>query len=113
MLNYVLTILMFLSLGSPAFAEDATPVLAFGDLRGYFEPCGCDPKTDLGGMSRLSGLLAREKRSHPDALVVSLGNNLEASKPDIVKERAIIDAMKFLKLDAVLFNRVEIERIFF
>lgn len=50
--------------------------LAFGDLRGYIEPCGCDPATDLGGVARLKTFLLRERQANPAALVFDLGNNL-------------------------------------
>ncbi|MFN3075726.1 MAG: hypothetical protein ABT940_02370, partial [Alphaproteobacteria bacterium] len=44
------------SMGKAAALDD-DGWLAFGDLRGYIEPCGCDPSTDLGGLRRLAVLL--------------------------------------------------------
>jgi hypothetical protein len=94
-----------------AFAtNDKIPIIAFGDARGYFEPCGCDPKTDLGGLVRLSGLIARERRDARDRLILGLGNNFELNKPDLAKDQAIIEALAKINVDAMLFNRIEISR---
>ena len=49
--------------------------LAYGDLRGHIESCGCDPKTDLGGLARLSLFLQRERSQFSDIIVFDLGNN--------------------------------------
>jgi len=50
--------------------------IAFGELRGYLEPCGCDPSTDLGGLRRISAAVSRERALRPELLVFDLGNNL-------------------------------------
>lgn len=61
--------------------------LAYGDLRGYFEPCGCDPKTDLGGVARIASVLSRERIINPKVLVFDLGNNI--SPPGVKKNNSV------------------------
>ena len=51
------TLLVFLLLSS--FKVFAFDWVAYGDIRGHIEPCGCDPQTDLGGVLRLSNLLQK------------------------------------------------------
>ena len=67
------------SLNSPA-------IIAFGDFRGHFEPCGCDPRTDLGGMVRIGGYidLQRQNLFKKKAIeVFSLGNSISFDYFDI------------------------------
>lgn len=49
--------------------------LAFGDLRGYVEPCGCDPETDLGGLGRLYQYIYEQRQLIPEGLILDLGHN--------------------------------------
>jgi hypothetical protein len=48
--------------------------MAFGNADGHFQPCGCDPKTDLGGMLRLGGMVQRVRLSEPDSALFYVGN---------------------------------------
>ena len=67
---------------SSNFTSTKPKIIAFGDLRGYFEPCGCDPRTDLGGIVRLGGFIDLQRKNlitkHSQDLinldVISLGN---------------------------------------
>ena len=56
----------------PAVAID---YLAYGELRGHLEPCGCSPETDLGGIRRLGIVLSRERSLHPQLVAFDLGND--------------------------------------
>ena len=47
-------------------AQDQVKWVAFGDIRGNLETCGCDPKTDMGGMDRLITFVSRERAFHSD-----------------------------------------------
>ncbi len=81
--------------------------LAFGDLRGNIESCGCDPSTDLGGVSRLAAQLAMERRLRPDVLIFDLGNNLDPDSTNLTKQKFLIKALSGLKSSARLFNHRE------
>lgn len=70
----LLALLTLLSFGQagPALADT---FLAFGDLRGYVEPCGCDPETDLGGLGRLYQYIYEQRQLIPNGLILDLGHN--------------------------------------
>lgn len=84
--------------------------LAFGDIRGNFEPCGCDPLTDLGGMQRLQAHLAREKSAHPDVTIFHLGNAFSAVKSEQAQQKdiAIRSGINAVAPDVTLLNRTEL-----
>lgn len=105
-------------LGTPVFAEPASQLgwLAFGDLRGHLEPCGCDPKTDMGGVRRIAAVLKRERSLNPDLLLFDLGNNLPAKDAngnlngvDALNLPFIVGGIKALKPTASLFNQLEMQ----
>lgn len=100
---------VFLSLGS-ASVSAAPKWLAFGDIRGYFEPCGCDPLTDLGGIQRIQAHLAREKFSNPDVSIFNLGNSfsLETFALAQQKNTYIRAGLNVIGADVTLLNRTEL-----
>ena len=80
--------------------------IAFGDLRGHVEPCGCDPLTDLGGIRRIDVSVAEQRGFSKDLALYSLGNN--APKPkETGKLKAILQFEERMRPDAVLWNRAE------
>lgn len=81
--------------------------LAFGDLRGYLETCGCDPSTDMGGVARIAKLLAREKSANQDIQVFDLGNNFDLPPHPDIKAKYIGKALSRMPVDAALLNRIE------
>lgn len=82
--------------------------LAYGDLRGHLEPCGCDPKTDLGGLRRIASLLRRERGVHPGLLTFDLGGNVASPKSkESVKNRFMQEALAALSPDVRLFGAAE------
>ena len=113
MINLSLTLVgMLISLeiySSTALAASAG-WLAFGDIRGNFEPCGCDPITDLGGVQRLQAHLAREKAANPDVNIFHLGNAFSAvtSEQAQQKDIAIRAGMNAVAADVTLLNRTEL-----
>lgn len=93
-----------LSAGKP------TQWLAFGGLRGHIEPCGCDPVTDLGGITRIATSLMELRNSRqPPPFVFDLGNNLpESPGADIsAKLTAVLAFNASIQADATLFNELE------
>lgn len=85
--------------------------LAYGDLRAYIEPCGCDPLTDMGGVRRIASFLRRERLLHPEIPVFGLGNTLPDGENDNLKIPYLLEAEAAFKPNAVLMNILELERI--
>ncbi len=99
---------VFAALTGSSGALAAPGWLAYGDLRGHLEPCGCDPQTDLGGIVRLRTLVGRERAAHPGMTLLSLGNNVPTKiGAQDVRLPFMIEAEVELKPTAVLFNELE------
>lgn len=73
---FILIAVVFMQ-NNPAdfLSSNPIPTIIFGDLRGYFEPCGCNPQTDLGGMKRLGGYVDLMRKQYENLEVFSVGNN--------------------------------------
>jgi hypothetical protein len=101
--------LLFQFVQSPANAENTSNLgwLSYGDLRGHIEPCGCDPRTDLGGVLRLGTILARDRSLQVGTRVFDLGNNLSEEIQDRTKNEYINGALDSFLPDAALINAVE------
>ena len=106
----------FLFLGLTFFYYDAHSAeidwLAFGDIRGNIETCGCDPRTDLGGIARIASLLQKERAFYPRVHVFDLGNNLAVraqEESNQLKNRYLTKGLELMAVDAVLVNRAEIK----
>ena len=82
--------------------------LAWGDLRGYVEPCGCDPTADLGGIQRQSRVLEKERALSKQLLLFNLGNNLPvATEDEAHKIPVLLTAVDRMRPDGALFNILE------
>ena len=90
-------------------AAQSFAYLAAGDWRGHVEPCGCDPETDVGGIRRFADLVVKERSIRPKLSVFLLGNisDYEMSAEGLAKARLILQALKKLDTDAILFNEAE------
>ena len=76
--KHVHAVFLFMLAGMSSLVYGQTlpfPYIAFGDLRGHFEPCGCNPKTDMGGIERIGGYIDLERSRYKNLEVYSLGNN--------------------------------------
>lgn len=82
------------------------PTLVFGDLRGYFEPCGCSPSTDLGGMKRLGGLIDLIRPNYPELELLSTGNNFH-SQQFRTEDKFIQKSLTKIAPTAMLFGLTE------
>jgi hypothetical protein len=109
----------------PLLAESGYSWLAYGDYRGQFEPCGCDPRTDLGGIQRLAGFMQRERAVDPAVYLLDLGNNISPPHPpgtqfasrkedpddtQDIKDRYIFEALVRLNPLAMLPGKYELSR---
>jgi hypothetical protein len=85
----------------------AAPVLAFGDLRGHLEPCGCDPRTDVGGLKRIAAAIGRYRAENSDLLVLHTGNVHSTTIKDKTEADGLSRAVELLRPDASLLNESE------
>lgn len=98
------------TLSHVVYGSSESGVLAFGDLRGHLEPCGCDPRTDVGGLKRVSASVFRYRSQVKNIPVLNLGNGLKATKNDSSTE--VIDrVLRLIGPDASLININEWERL--
>ena len=97
------------STGALAAIDPSFGYLALGDLRGHFEPCGCDPATDLGGVRRIFEMVARERLQDQDLVTYCLGNLLAPSGEDASKSPFILEAIASSGIAACLLNQTELQ----
>lgn len=74
--------------------------LAFGDMRGKIEPCGCNPQSNLGGVGRLYELIRQERLKDKEILVLNLGGNFSEEKS--IEDMFIRKSLAFIQPDVVL-----------
>ena len=95
------------------FATGPVGWVAWGDLRGNIEPCGCDIKINFGGYKRINGFVTSERKKHPQMWAFSLGNTLADTK-DVkgatTSEPFLLESLSVTKPTAALFNKIELEK---
>jgi hypothetical protein len=110
-------LILFMIIGSEAALSDSVQPrleedskrfnwMAFGDLRSYIEPCGCDPATDLGGVLRLSRFVLNERTNFENVLLFNLGNNADLLSAEL-KDHYINKFLSNLHPTASLINEME------
>lgn len=83
-------------------------ILYTGALQGELEPCGCSPKTDFGGVARLSGYLSKNKKGLSPYLLLDSGNFTGDDTPQgRLKTEAILNAFGTIGYDAVAYQKRE------
>lgn len=108
---FLVFVIMMLHQTLGAAPLDDAGFIAFGDLRGHIEPCGCDPATDLGGMRRLAEILARERRADPTLGSFCSGNIVAPIKEGALKTAFLLEGVASTPADACLLNELEIARL--
>jgi len=99
----------FLVGGTALAATPDWPWVAYGDLQGNIEPCGCDPASDLGGLRRIGSLLRIERSKSPELWVFDLGNDLAGiGAEDRLVNDLIAKSRVALGPTAALFNITEL-----
>jgi len=85
-------------------ATDALAVnwVSFGDFRGIFEPCGCDPSSDLGGIYRAGALVQQIKQLDNESLVFINGKNFSSDKKREKENNLIAESIAELQVTAAL-----------
>ncbi len=83
--------LLLLLLSAPSYGQvRELNIIYTGSLQGQLEPCGCSPKTDFGGVARISGYLTEHERSLSPYILLDAGN---FSDKDTAQGRLKIKAM--------------------
>ena len=104
-----LLVLSALGGGAAFAAAEDWPWLAYGDLRGNVEPCGCDLTSDLGGLRRIGSFLRAERIKVPNLWVFDLGNDVPGvGAEDELTNDLIAKSRLVLKPTAALFNITEL-----
>jgi hypothetical protein len=102
-----LVLLMLLPLTAQA-QERVLNILYTGSLQGELEPCGCSPKTDFGGVARLSGYLERHKKELSPYLLLDAGNFSGEDTPQgRLKTETMLKAFGTMGYDSVAFLKRE------
>lgn len=103
--------LIFLTVPGPLVVyseERPLNIIYTGGINGELEPCGCSPKTDFGGLARLSGHLASHEDELSPYLLVDAGNFTGSDTPQgRLKAEAVLRAYNIMKYDAVAFMNNE------
>ena len=82
--------------------ERTVNIIYTGSLNGELEPCGCSPKTDFGGMARLSGFLNDQGDRLSPYVLIDAGNFTSKDTPQgRLKADAMLKSFTILKYDAV------------
>ncbi len=94
--------LLLLPAGNKAAAGDSLNIIYTGGLNGELEPCGCTPKSNLGGIARLSGFLGEHKNSLAPSVIIDAGNFVSEDSPQgRLKAAAMLESFSIIEYDAV------------
>jgi len=114
MKKYILLNILLLSILFPVTARGhdgkgrSLNILYTGSLDGELEPCGCSPKTDFGGLARLSGYISKNRKALSPYLLIDAGNFSGADTPQgRLKTETLLKAYGFIGYDAVAFRKRE------
>ena len=84
-------------------------IIYTGSMNGELEPCGCSPKTDFGGVARISGYLAGHNNNElSPCILIDAGNFTDKDTPQgRLKAEAMLKSFGIIKYDAVAFLKKE------
>jgi hypothetical protein len=83
-------------------------ILYTGNLQGELEPCGCSPKTDFGGIARLSGYIKKHKNELSPYILIDAGNFSGEDTPQgRLKTETLLKAFGIMEYDAAAFLKRE------
>ena len=88
--------------------EQPLNIIYTGSINGELEPCGCSPKTDFGGLARLSGYLLEHRKELSPYILIDAGNFTDSYAPQgKLKAEAVLKSYNIMKYDAVAFMNNE------
>ena len=79
-------------------------ILYTGAVKGELEPCGCSPKSNSGGLARLSGYILANKEDLKPYLLIDAGNSTGPVTPQgRLKSEVVINSFAIIGYDAAAF----------
>ncbi len=105
MFKKALLILFLLLPPSAAWGQEgAINILYTGGIKGELEPCGCSPKTESGGLARLSGYIEGKKEELKPYILIDAGNSMgEETAQGRLKSEALLKSFAIMGYDDVAF----------
>ena len=93
--------------GYPAHGQDRVlNILYTGAIKGELEPCGCSPKTESGGLARLSGYISANREELKPYVLVDAGNSMaEDTSQGRLKTEALLRSVNIMGYDAVALSK--------
>ncbi|MBI1912919.1 MAG: hypothetical protein HYS21_13080 [Deltaproteobacteria bacterium] len=83
-------------------------ILYTGSRIGELEPCGCSPKTEGGGLARLSGYILKHKGELSPYVLVDAGNSMPEDTPQgRLKADVLLKSYNTMGYDAIAFFKRE------
>lgn len=83
-------------------------ILYTGGINGELEPCGCSPKTDSGGLARLSGYVRGNADKLKPYILIDAGNSMAEDNPQgRLKAEALLKSFGIMGYGAVAFLKRE------
>lgn len=105
MLKLVIFVFLLTFVPLDAFAQDkAFNILYTGAIKGELEPCGCSPKSNSGGLARLSGFISANKDALKPYLLIDAGNSMGEDTPQgRLKSEVVINSFEIIGYDVTAF----------
>jgi hypothetical protein len=104
----IMLILLFLGMPFSIHGEEGLNILYTGSMKGELEPCGCSPKTDFGGLARLSGYLSEHAEELSPYILVDAGNFTPKDTPQgRLKAEAMLRSFNIIGYDGIAFKKNE------
>ncbi|OGQ57425.1 MAG: hypothetical protein A3J24_03885 [Deltaproteobacteria bacterium RIFCSPLOWO2_02_FULL_53_8] len=98
----VLIFLLPLMLADASGYGASINILYTGAMKGELEPCGCSPKNQSGGLTRLSAYVSSNKDALSPYIMIDAGNSLaEDTAQGRFKIEAMLDSFSIIGYDAV------------
>jgi len=116
MRKYVLTGILLLFVLQPVTSSGrdvhgrSLNILYTGGLDGELEPCGCSPKTDFGGLARISGYISANKKTLSPYLLIDAGNfSGKDTAQGRLKAETLLQSFSDMKYDVIAVQKNEAE----
>ncbi len=88
--------------------EGLINILYTGGIKGELEPCGCSPKTESGGLARLSGYISGSGQRLKPYILIDAGNSMGGDTPQgRLKAEALLRSFEIMGYDSVAFLKQE------
>ncbi len=108
-LTVILIQALLISFSTSALGQETgLKIIYTGSLQGQLEPCGCSPKTDFGGIARISGYLSSHKNELSPYILLDAGNfSAEDTPQGRLKTETMLNYFRAAQYDAVALSEKE------